>query len=111
MPPGKFSRHRFSTAETDAAGKLFLLDRSRFGFVDRPDNRQHVVMFGDTLFNLAGRYFAPLPRAAGFWWVIGDFNGVHDPTIELVPGTILTIPSIRTLQEEILNERRRRQET
>lgn len=108
MPPNRYSRHRFSEARNDDDGRLFLSDRPRFAFRELPDNRQHVVKEGDTVFTLAGRYFAALPRGAGFWWVVADFNGVHDPTIELVPGTIMTIPSVRTLQEEILNERRRR---
>jgi hypothetical protein len=31
-----------------------------------PDNRVHRVVEGDTLFQLADRYFAPLPRACGY---------------------------------------------
>lgn len=107
MPPGRLSRHRFSDGQTDDSSRFYLSDRSRFEYRDLPDNRQHVVKEGDSLFNLAGRYYSGFARGAGFWWVIADFNGVHDPTIELVPGTILTIPSTRTVQEQILNERRR----
>jgi hypothetical protein len=112
MPgPNRHSRHRFTSAQTDADGRLFLSDRAKFGFVERADTRQHVVKTGDTIFNLAGRYYAAMPRAAGFWWVIADFNDIHDPTLRLTEGTLLAIPSLRVLQEEILNERRRREET
>ena len=66
MPPNRYSRHRFSTGQSDAAGKFFLSDRNKFGFQELSDNRQHVVKEGDTLFNLAGKYFSAMPRSAGF---------------------------------------------
>lgn len=109
MPgPNRFSRHRFSVAQVDSEGRLFLSDREPYPFRELADNRRHVAREGDTLFNLAGRYFAPMSRACGFWWVIADFNGVHDPTVPPMPGTVLVVPSVRTLVEEVLNERRRR---
>lgn len=111
MPgPNRFSRYRFTTAQTDSDGRLFLSDRTPYRFRDLSDNRQHIVKEGDTYYNLAGRYFAAMPRGAGFWWVICDFNNVHDPTVPPKLNTVLTIPSLRTLQEEIFNERRRRNE-
>jgi hypothetical protein len=112
MPPNRFSRHRFCTAETDEAARLLLSERAPYRYRDLSDNRQHIVRTGDTLWNLAGRYFAPMPRPAGLWWIIADFQPepIHDPTIELAPGTVITIPSLRTVQEEVFNERRRRDE-
>jgi hypothetical protein len=109
MPgPNRFSRYRFTTAENAADGRLLLSDRVPYRFRELADNRQHVVHEGDTWFNLAGRYFSAMPRASGFWWVIADFNGAHDPTVPPAPGAVVIVPSVRTLQEEILNERRRR---
>jgi hypothetical protein len=109
MPPRRFSRHTFTSAVLDDEGRLLLTEREPFRFRSLPDTRQHVVKEGDTLFSLAGRYFASLPRPAGLWWVIADFqpDPVHDPTIDLEPGRILFIPSVRTIQEEILSEKRR----
>lgn len=74
------------------------------------DNREHVVRQGDSLFTLAGKYFSPLPRACGLWWVIADFQPapIHDPTIVLEVGRVLVIPSLRTLNDEVFSERRRR---
>ena len=113
MPPRRFSRHTFTSAVLGDDGRLFLTEREPFRFRSLPDNRQHVVKEGDTLFSLAGRYFAPLPRPAGLWWVIADFqpDPVHDPTVALEPGRVLVVPSIRTVQEEIFSETRRAEAT
>jgi hypothetical protein len=113
MPPRRFSRHTFTSAVQDDAGRLVITDREPFRFRSLPDNRQHVVKEGETLFSLAGRYFATLPRPAGLWWVIADFqpDPIHDPTIALEPGRVLVIASVRTVLEEIFSERRRGEAT
>lgn len=109
MAPRRFSRYTFSYAVQDKEGDLVLYGEEPYRYRDLPDNREHVVREGETLFTLAGRYFAPLPRPAGLWWVIADFQPepIHDPTVELSPGRVLIIPSVRTLTEEIFSERRR----
>ena len=111
MPPRRSSRFTFSSAVLDDQERLFLADREPFRFRVFPDTRQHVVQQGDTLFSLAGRYFAPLPRAAGLWWVIADFqpDPVHDPTLALEPGRIVLVPSVRVVTEEIFAETRRQE--
>ena len=105
------SRYSFSSALRDERGRLFLTEREPYGFFPHTDNRTHVVALGDTLFTLAGRYFAPLPRACGFWWVIADFqpDPILDPTCALDLGRALAIPSRRVLSDVILSEARRRQ--
>ncbi len=109
MPPRRWSRFTFCTALKDVDGTLFLTDPEPFGYQPFTDNRLHVVKEGESLFTLAGRYFAPLPRPAGLWWVLADFQPepILDPTLALTPGTTLVVPSLRTVQEEIFNERRR----
>ena len=111
MPPRRFSRFAFSAAVLDEGERLFLIDREPFRFRALPDNRQHVVQQGDTLFSLAGRYFAPLPRPAGLWWLIADFqpDPVHDPTLSLDLGRLLFVPSVRVVSEEIFAEKRRQE--
>lgn len=102
MPPRAGSRYTFSLGVTNDAGRAALTDREPFRFRALPDTREHVVVQGDTLWHLAGRYFAPLPRACGFWWVIADFNEVVDPTLALEVGARLFIPSVRVLTDVIL---------
>ena len=111
MPPRRFSRFTFSAAVLDGNERLFLTEREPFRFQSLPDNRQHVVKQGETLFTLAGRYFAPLPRACGLWWVVADFQPapIHDPTLELENGQLLFIPSVRVVTESILSEVRRQE--
>ena len=110
MPPRANSRHLFTTAQKrDGDERVFLSDRTPFRFLDLPDNRVHTVGSGDTLPRLAAKYFAPLGNlpeisAATLWWVIADFQPIpiHDPTIQLVSGEQLIIPSVRTVRERIL---------
>lgn len=109
MPPRRYSRYTFCVAVQDDAGRLFLTEREPYGFRALPDTRQHVVQEGDTLFSLAGRYFAPLPRPAGLWWILADFQPqpILDPTLALDLGRMLFVPSVRVVTEEVFNEARR----
>lgn len=108
MPPQRWSRHIFSAGYV-VDGVRRLAERERYGYHNFPDNRIHVVQDGDTLEDLAERYFAGMPRACGLWWVIADFQPapIQDPTLALQAGATLIIPSLRTVQEEVFNARRR----
>ena len=110
MAPQVGSRHLLTKGVRDDEGRLFLTDREPYAFHAHPDTRTHLVAHGESLFDLAGRYFAPLPRACGFWWAIADFqvDPIIDPTLELDGGRPLLIPSLRVLTDVILSEQRRR---
>src|SRR5438552_3903313 len=109
MAPRRLSRNTFCLGVTDALDNLYLSEREPFGFRSRSDNIKHLARAGESLFTLAGRYYRSIPRAAGLWWVIADFqpDPILDPTVELTEGSILVIPSVRTLLEEVLAETRR----
>lgn len=112
MPPRRYSRHTYALGFNDRSGPtpevLMLTERTPFLYRAYDDTRQHVVGAGETLWNLAAKYYAAFQRPAGLWWVIADFqpDPIHDPTIALEPGTILYIPSSRTLTEEIFSASR-----
>jgi hypothetical protein len=110
MAPRAGSRHSFTLGVCDEQGRRFLTERGPYRFKEHTDTRVHIVAQGDTLEGLAGRYFAPLPRACGFWWVLADFqqDPIIDPTLELDVGRSLFVPSLRVLTDVILSEQRRR---
>lgn len=110
MPPRVNSRYSYTTAVGDDADVVHLYGESAYRYRDFDDNRSHVVKQGDTLFSLAARYFRGIERGEGLWWIIADFQPepIHDPTITLTPGRVIIIPSLRTVLEEIMHERRRR---
>jgi len=106
MPPKVGSRHAGTVAMLDDDGRPYLTDREPFGYRDLPDNRKHVVVEGDTFWSLADRYFDPLPRACGLFWILCDFQPepVLDPTRALEIGRVVIIPSLRTVTELILGD-------
>lgn len=115
MPgPRRFSRHIYCLGFRDGdgdggIGPFQLSEREPFLFTEYADNREHIVADGETLFSLAARYFATIPRGAGLWWVLADFqpDPILDPTIALVAGQTLIIPSVRTVTESVFDENRR----
>ena len=111
MPPRVGSRYGFSLGVHDAGGLLHLTDREPYRFRAHADNRVHVAVQGDTFWALAGRYFAPLPRACGYWWAVADFqpDPVVDPTLLLDPGRRVFIPSLRVLTDVVLGEAGRKE--
>ena len=88
---------------------VFIADREPVRFQPLLDNRLYRVTQGDTLFNLADRFFTTLANAAQLWWIIADYQPepISDPTKELVPGTLLIIPSVSTVRSLITTEVRR----
>jgi len=109
--PRRYSRHIFCLGFRDGGGTgaFQLSEREPYGYREFSDNREHIVAQGETLYSLAAKFFAPIPRAAGLWWIIADFqpDPIHDPTITLTPASILVIPSMRTVLEAVFNETRR----
>ena len=111
MPPRRYSRHSFTLGITDEDSRLYLTERAPFRFRPLVDTKQHRVTDGDTLWALSARHYRGLPRPAGLWWVIADFQPepIVDPTLKLRAGEVLYIPSLRVVQEFVFSESRRRE--
>lgn len=104
----QLSRYSFTVGYT-ADDKFQLSDREPLRFKELADTITHTVLEGDTLFTLAAANYAGLPRPAGLWWVIADFqpSPIIDPTLALSVGRLLFIPSVRTVTEDVFSSARR----
>jgi hypothetical protein len=90
---------------------LMLTDRVPYTYRQLTDTIVHNVNGGETLWQLSGYYYRDaFQRPSGLWWVIADFQpeSIFDPTIALIAGNSIFIPSVRTVKEKILDEARRR---
>jgi hypothetical protein len=108
--PTRISRYRFSFAVEDDAGRTYLTLPEPYLYRQLPDNVPHEVVDGDDLWSIAGKYYADaIPGGETLFWVVGHFQPepIHDPTVALVPGTVVVVPSVRTVLEDILSEKRR----
>lgn len=111
MPPRRHSRYTFTFGLTDEAGRFYLTDREPYTYRAIADTKQHIVKEGETLHTIAAaNYRAISARPDGLWWAIADFQPtpILDPTIALTPGSVLHVPSARTVAEEVLSEKRRK---
>lgn len=103
--PSAFSRDRYCSGITDDDGNLYLTDVAPYLYRDLPDNIVHTVSQGETWESIAYREYGDVR----LWWVLPDYQPepVYDPTIALVGGAVLILPSPRVVFEEIINEERR----
>jgi len=99
------SRYKHSIALQDENGAIFLDIRPRMLYMGGYDEILHEVVLGDTLHNLAQRYYGAFPEPAGLWWTIAEFQPepINDPTVRLEPGTWLVIPSVDTIQQWLMS--------
>jgi nucleoid-associated protein YgaU len=84
-----YSRY-YGLAVVVVDGVASLAQRVTPSAVDYPDALDHVVTVGETLDQLAARYYG----REDLWWRIADANAVAFPT-DLTPGATLTIPPLR----------------
>lgn len=105
------SRYQFCEIWLDEQQRLFSDARKPFRYRAFEDNTIHLVKAGESIFSIAGQHFDGQPRPAGLWWVIADFQPepMHDPTVQLVPGTTLVLPSIQKVVSYIFDQSRSRE--
>lgn len=103
---GDFSRYKHSDAIRRSDDNVLYLDiPPRAEYVGGFDEILHKVEVGDTLWNLAERYYSSFTMAATLWWIIADFQPepINDPTVALSPGTVIVIPSPATVQHWLMS--------
>lgn len=98
------SRYAYAPRFVDGRGNVRLMARVPFRYRAFDDTVTHTVNEGDSLFTLAGHYYAPMPRACGYWWAIADFQPepIIDGTLALPLGSQIYVPSARVLVTLIL---------
>ena len=105
-----YSRFRNCFETVDENGAMFTVDDTPYAYVDLSDNTTYEVNSGDTWWTIADKVFAPLDYSFRLWWVIMDFQPTPylDPTVMPPVGTVLYIPSVRTVTTKVLSPERRR---
>jgi hypothetical protein len=105
-----YSRYRNSFETVDADGALFTVDDTPFPYVNLPDNSTHEVRAGESWFDIARTVFASLPYGQHLFGVLMDFQPTPylDPTVPPPVGTVLYVPSVRTVLAKIITPARRR---
>jgi len=110
MAVTEFSRYRYCTVlEKDDENRTKYFDeREPFRFVDETDNRIHLAVDGDTWWGLCHRYFPSIPRKAGLFWLLCEFQPepVIDPTLCIKAGTRILIPSERLVRTKVFSKER-----
>ena len=107
--PHETSRYILAEEVELEDGTLLWTAPEAVGYLALVDDIPHVVVTGETLFTIAMKYYIRLQRPEQYWWAIADYQPIPigDPIAPLQPGKKLFIPSVRTLQEIILNPDRK----
>jgi nucleoid-associated protein YgaU len=90
-------------------GRVELLPRGFFGFQKFSDTVEHIALSGDTLWQIAAKYYSgQYSRAALMYWVIADFQPepITDPTLVILAGTKIYVPSIKVIEMYIFSPSR-----
>lgn len=104
---GQYSRYKHCDIYRRPEDTVLFMDlRPRIEYIGGYDEILHKVVLGDTLHNLALRYYNGMPNPASLWWAIADFQPepINDPTVRLEPGTWLVIPSADMVQQWLMSD-------
>lgn len=97
MPPRVNSRYQNCRGIEDAAGNLFLTERTPFRYDEKlAGTTRHVVEGTENLWQIAGRYYRGFPGAEEFGLLIAEFqpNPILDPSLTLETGRVIYVPSL-----------------
>lgn len=64
------------------------LERNPSNYPSSINIRTHTVLPGETIANIAFKYYGD----SSYWMYIADFNGLFNPLLDIGPGDILKIP-------------------
>ena len=75
----------------------FIGTRQRIDTTPQPDDVFYTVVEGDRIDLIAYRCLG----RADLWWIVCDYNDIFFP-LDLVPGTVLRLPSIEQIEMNVL---------
>lgn len=88
--------------EKEIDGKLRILPDAPFRFQEFDDTIKHICSDGETLWEIAAKYYHKrgLPRASMWYMWIANFQPepIVDPTLKMKGGKVLYIPSPRVIR-------------
>ena len=93
---GPDSRYAACVLYVDSSEE-FIGTRQRIDTTPQPDDVFYTVIEGDRIDLIAYRYLG----RADLWWIVCDYNDIFFP-LDLVPGTVLRLPSVELLEMRIL---------
>lgn len=107
--PDQLSTYRFCSVVTDSDGIEFFTDPVPFVYRELPDTILHQAHEGDDYESIAARYYSGVPNKAQLWRIIAEFQPMIplDASVGPTPGSVVYVPSRRTLFEDVFSERRR----
>jgi hypothetical protein len=111
MPPLINSRYFTCRGKFDEDGTIFLAERDPLDKGEILDGTEttHVVTQGEDLWGIASLYWSTGDEGPedtypeDWWWILADLNDIMDGTLDLEPGRVIYVPSLRTVREKVLN--------
>lgn len=67
------------------------LERIPYEYIPSDKDLYHTVLDGETLQNIANRYY----QDSGLWYILADVNGIYNPITDLKPGSQILVPNGR----------------
>lgn len=112
MPPLLNSRYFMSRGKRTDDGVIYLADPEPLDKDVAFDGTEDVYIVegsGETLQGIAAIHWTTGdekpddPGPESLWWIIAELNDIMDGTVTVPEGTVLLVPSLRTVREKILN--------
>ncbi len=92
------SRYNWSVYYVDPKGGDFYGTRQPLKLREDVSDLFHVVSDSDRIDLIAYRYYGDVR----LWWIIAELNNILNP-LEILPGTILRIPTYERIQMQVLS--------
>jgi len=103
----KYTDRRLQPSGDDQTELVYFSTRESVKYASDTENQMYTVKAGDTLQNLAQKFFDGFQTPAQLWWILAEYQNppIFDPTLKLEVGKILVVPSVNRTHA-LINERK-----